>query len=419
MPREAPRSMPVSSVPSAPVRQRRQRRKVLTDTMVAALPSRPGQTYFHADPEMPKHGIRVRPAGPGTYTVITRDPYKKQRWIRIGNTAEMTIAEARAKARKVIERIEGGLEPYEAPKPQPDSVAAVAENWLHRHVAKKKLRTGDEMRRIIERYILPHLGSRNFVDVRRADIAKLLDHVEDNHGPAQADAVLSTLRAMATWVQSRDDTYTPPFVRNMRRVAKQDRKRSRILDDVELRAVWQHAENAGDFGAFVRILLLTAQRHDKVLDLQWDDIADAVWTIRTQEGEKGNAEAVKLPEVALKIINAQPRFVSNPWVFAGRHGRRGFNSRDKAAFHQASGVHGWRLHDLRRTARSLMSRAGAPSEHAELVLGHKVGGVRETYDRYEYLPEKSEALRKLAALIEMIVHPPADNVLPFSEAVPS
>ena len=369
---------------------------------------------------MPKHGVRVRPTGPATYTVIVRDPYRKQKWVRIGSAAEMTIEQARIKARKVIERVEAGLEPYEAPKPQPDSVAAVAENWLHRHVAKKKLRTAGELRRIVERYIIPRIGQHNFVDLRRKQIAELLDYIEDQHGAAQADAVLATLRAMATWVQSRDDTYTPPFVRNMRRVAKQDRQRSRTLDDAELRAVWQHAEGAGDFGALIQLLLLTAQRLDKVLDLQWDDITpDGTWTIRGEEGEKGNMGKAKLPDVALQIIAAQPRFASNPYVFAGRHGRRGFNSRDKAAFDQGCGVRGWRLHDLRRTARSLMSRAGVQSEHAERVLGHVIAGVEGIYDRYEYLPEKSEAVRRLAALIETIVNPPADNVVQLHETVQS
>ena len=93
-----------------PVRRRRQRRKTLTDTMVAGLPRRPGQTYYFPDPELPKHGVRVRPAGPGTYTTIVRDPYGKQRWIRIGSTAELSIADAREKAREVIRRVEAGLE---------------------------------------------------------------------------------------------------------------------------------------------------------------------------------------------------------------------------------------------------------------------------------------------------------------------
>jgi len=63
----------------------------------------------------------------------------------------------------------------------------------------------------------------------------------------------------------------------------------------------------------------------------------------------------------------------------------------------------WRLHDLRRTARSLMSRAKVPKDHAERVIGHVIGGVRETYDRYEYLDEKRDALAALARLVDRII----------------
>jgi integrase len=400
--------------------RRRQRRKTLTDSMIAALPRRAGKTYYAPDPEMPKHGVRIRPVGPGTYTVITRNRYGQQKWIRIGSTAEMPIAEARNRARDVIRRVEAGHDPFEAPQAQPDSVAAVAENWLIRHVGKNKLRTAGEMRRIIERYIIPHIGQLAFVGVRRKQIAELLDHIQDKHGAAQADAVLAVLRSMATFTAARDENYEMPFVKNMKRVPKADRKRSRILNDVELQTVWRHAEGAGDYGALVRLLLLTAQRLDKVADLKWDDISsDGIWTIRTEQGEKGNAGALQLPSIALQIIAAQPRFVANPYVFAGQNGRRAFTSKNKVAFDQGCGVVGWRLHDLRRTARSLMSRANVLSEHAEKVMGHAIGGVEGVYDVYEYLPEKATALRALAALIERIVDPPADNVVPLHEAVRS
>ena len=253
-------------------RVRRQRRRTLTDAMVIALPRRPGRTYYSADPEMPKHGVRVRPIGPHTYTVICRDPHGRQKWTKIGMTSEMTIAQAREKAREVIRRIEAGLEPFEAPKARPDSVEDVAANWLARHVERNALRSAGELRRIVTKYILPNIGKLNFIDLRRKRISELLDLVEDQHGARQADAVLSVLSSMASFVLARDEDYKSPFVRGMRRVPKGERTRSRKLDDDELRAVWAHAESAGDFGAFVKLLLLTAQRFEKVRDIRWTDL---------------------------------------------------------------------------------------------------------------------------------------------------
>jgi hypothetical protein len=40
------------------------------------------------------------------------------------------------------------------------------------------------------------------------------------------------------------------------------------------------------------------------------------------------------------------------------------------------------------------------------VMGHVIGGVRQTYDRYEYLEEKRDALAKLSAIVGEIVSPP-------------
>jgi hypothetical protein len=63
------------------------------------------------------------------------------------------------------------------------------------------------------------------------------------------------------------------------------------------------------------------------------------------------------------------------------------------------------IHDLRRTARSLMSRAGVSPDHAERCLGHVIGGIRGVYDRHQYCDEKLHAFEALAAQIERIVDP--------------
>jgi len=72
---------------------------------------------------------------------------------------------------------------------------------------------------------------------------------------------------------------------------------------------------------------------------------------------------------------------------------------------------------LRRTGRSLMSRAGVDADHAERCLGHVIGGVRGTYDRHAYHAEKKQAFEALAAQIDRIINP-QPNVIPMSEVVP-
>ncbi len=392
--------------------KRRQRRKVLTDKMVAELPRR-RTPYFEPDVELPKHGVRVRPNGPSAYYIITRDPYRKQRWVRIGSTAEMKVAEARDLARQVIKRIEAGETPFPPVPTKPDSVEATARNWLKRHVDKNKLRTAAEIKRIIERYILPHWAAKNFVEVKRPEIAALLDVIEDRHGAHMADATLTVLRSIASWNVDQGraaDDYINPFRGIKQRVAKAKRKRSRILNDAELKRVWDAGDDAGPYGAFLKLLLLSAQRYDKVLTLRWQDVdKNGVWNIPTEEGEKGNAGQLKLPALAIAIIEAQPKFAHNDFVFANN--RSGFNSRLKREFDEACDVRGWRAHDLRRTSRSLMGRAGVLSEHAERVLGHSLGQIEDTYNRYSHDAEKGYALERLAVLISIIVAgKPTDDI---------
>jgi integrase len=396
----------------------RQRRKTLSDRQVAALP-RKRKRYTVSDPEMRGHFVRVPPIGPSTFVAVCRDQYGKQVWVTLGAADVLKIEQAREKARLVIGRVKEGKPPVEPPPVRPDSFQVVAENWLKRHVAKKGLRSQSDIERILQKYVLPHWGSRPFADIQRSDVAKLLDHIEDNHGSRMADIVLAYIRSVANWHTTRNDTYTSPVVRGMCR-DKAD-PRDRILDDDELRAVWKAAETGGTFGALVRVLLCTGQRREKVTTMKFDavDLGTGVWVIATEKREKGNAGALRLPEQALAIVRAQPRLGNNPHVFASLRGAGPINgiSKAKAAFDKSCGVTGWTLHDLRRTARSLMSRAKVLSEHAERVMGHAIGGVEGIYDRFEYFNEKADALNKLAALIERTVNPPDANVVPLHPAV--
>src|SRR5262249_47941998 len=143
-------------------------------------------------------------------------------------------------------------------------------------------------------------SGRDFASIGRGDIAKLLDKIELQHGPRQATYCLQVFSSLANWYAARDDNYRSPIVKGMRRGSPT--RRDRVLNDDELRAVW--AIN-GQFGAFVKLALLTAQRRDKIATMKWDDLDGNVWTIATEAREKGNAGELVLPDLAMEIINAQ------------------------------------------------------------------------------------------------------------------
>ncbi len=391
---------------------RRQRRPTLTDKMLAALP-RKRKRYTVSDPEQRGLYIRVPPQGPSTFSVVARDRYKKQIWHTVGSADVLTIEEARDKARAAIKRIKEGKPPVEPTPAKPDSFESVAQDWFKRYVAEKGLRTAGEIGRCLKKYVYPRWADRDFISIRRSDITKLLDHIQDNHGARQADAVLAIVRSITNWHAKRVDDYVSPVVRGTRRVDPKARTRARILTDAELQSVWKQAEANGAFGAVIRLLLLTGQRREKVVTMKWSDVVDGVWTITTAAREKGNAGALALPKAAIEIIAQQPRMAGNPYVFAGRRGEAGWLdiSQSKRPFDaKLPPMPRWVLHDLRRTSRSLLSRCGVRPDIAERVLGHAIPGIGATYDHYDYSDEKADALRRLAALIETIINPPADNV---------
>ena len=380
-------------------------RKTLTDKGVAAIKPR-AKTYTHSDPMLPGHYVRVTPTGSKSYVAVARDPRGKQVWTTIANAALIGIEEAREEAREVIKRVKAGQD-----RAGPQTFESVANEWLHRHVDARGLRSVYEYKRLLHKHLLPGWGGRDFTSIKRTDVAKLLDTVEDEAGARSADYVLSLISGIANWYAKRDGEYVSPLIRGMYRHSIKDHARTRILSDDEIRAIWSAYAPGHIYGDLLKLALLTGQRQDKVASMRWEDISiDGAWHVPNGTREKGAGGVMVLPGVALDIIKARPRFASNPYVFAGRDFYiKGF-AKLKRALDAKVPIAPWQFHDLRRTARSLMSRAGARPDIAERVLGHAIRGVESVYDRHSYRDEKAHALNALAGLIESIVNP-TDNVV--------
>ena len=387
-------------------------RQSLSDKGVAALKPR-AKRYAYPDPELRGHWVRVSVSGVKSYVTVTRAPDGKQQWTTIGAANSMPIEEAREQARTVLQRVRAGLPAFE---PKAETCGAVVDNWRKRHVEANGLRSAREINRLLDTHVLPIWKDREFTSIRRSDVAALLDHVEDHHSARQADYVLNIVRSIMNWFATRHDNYNPPIVRGMKR--QRTATRARVLDDNELTAVWRAAESQGGaFATILRMCLLTAQRSRKVAAMKWTDLEGGVWTVSKEPREKDTGGALALPETALAIIEAQPRFASSSYVFPAR-GRSGpfcgfFGGKTAFDAKLPDDMKSWTIHDLRRTARSLMARAGVPSENAERVMGHAIAGVEGIYDRHAYFDEKADALNRLAELIDSIVHPRSAVVLPM------
>jgi integrase len=220
-----------------------------------------------------------------------------------------------------------------------------------------------------------------------------------------ATQTLNIIGRVMNFHASRTDDFKSPIVKGMGRGSAQ--ARSRILGDDELRAIWAATDDYPVFGRLLRFILLTATRRYEAGHMPWNEINDREWIIPAARYKTNIDHVIPLSQMALSVLPER----SGEFVFSA-NGRQaiGNYAKHKQAIDAASRVKGWVIHDLRRSARSLMSRAGVPTDHGERCLGHVIGGVRGVYDRHEYLEEKRRAFEALASQVDRIVHP-QDNVV--------
>ncbi|WP_298870935.1 site-specific integrase [uncultured Bradyrhizobium sp.] len=387
-------------------------KQVLTDRFCIHAKVALGQLqtdYFDAK----KKGLALRVTKDGTrsWTYLFTLGGRRVR-MTFGTYPATSLAKAHTRADEAKAALEEGRDPR-AVLAKPATLKAIGDDWAEREGAG--LRTGEGRKATLARLVYPDLGGRPIGDIRRSDIVRLLDKIEDESGPVMADQTLAFLRRVFNWHASRDDDFRSPIVRGMARTKPRERARARILTDDEIRVVWRVAEGHGAFGRLVRFLLLTGARRTEAAAMPWAELDGAEWTLPGPRNKTKLDLLRTLPKAALAVLGAKPEMAT--YVFSTDRGATalsGFSKFkrefDRAVFAElrksdlkAKPLPNFTLHDLRRTARSLMSRAGVPTDHAERVLGHVIGGVRATYDRHDFADEKRAALEKLAALVDRII----------------
>jgi integrase len=399
-----------------------------------------------ADEEVRGFVARKLLSGAVTYGFRYRDKKSgRQRWIGLGLHGSITPDQARNLAKKragevadardpIAEREATRAEVVKAKLAEVNTVNAVLDNFLKEYVrGSDALRSGDQIDRAFKVYVRPRIGIKSIYELQRSDIKTMLAEIAKEHGPVIADRVLAYVRKAFNWQMIGDDNFKSPIVRGMARTKPKQRARKRILSDDEIREVWAAVETADVptcYPAFIKYLLLTVTRRNEASRTNSAEIDADMWVIPGSRYKTKLDHVIPLTEGARALIGSKPEgFKGNSWfVFSTTNGKRPFSGFSKAkraldaeiaAKRKKSGqddMPRWTLHDLRRTGRSLMSRAKVPSDHAERVMGHVVGGVRETYDRHEYLEEKRDALTMLSVLVGEIVNPPRVSVTQMAAA---
>jgi integrase len=378
----------------------------LTKRTVDALKPRSG-SYFVWDDELRGFGVRISPRGAKTFLVQYRADGRTRR-LKLGRYGVLTADEARTKARGALGDVADGENPAEvvSTRRAAPTVKDVCTRFLRDHVGVRlKPTTAYNYRLLVERVIVPAIGSRKIVDIKRADIADL--HHAHRAAPYQANRILCMLSKLFNLAEVwglRPDGSNP-----CRHVAKfPERRRERFLSAPELIRLGEILAAAEEDGtetpqvvAAFRLLILTGCRMREIQFLKWDYVTP---THIALPDSKTGARKVPLPPAALDVLRALPRVRGNPYVIVGAVEGQAVTDLEKPwrRIRAAADLPGVRIHDLRHTYASNAVLSGLSIPMVGKILGHT---QIQTTMRYAHLADEPvrEAADKVAQQLGALI----------------
>ena len=317
--------------------------------------------------------------------------------------------------RTVKASVEAAQEQAEA-----DTVEVVAAQFFQRHASKRRWR---ELTRVMERDVVPQWRDRPMASITRREVIDLIDDIA-TRAPTQANRTLTILSIFFGWALDRDIIENDPT--NRVRKPTKEVARERVLTAPEIATFWLACEDIGEpFGQLFKLLLLTAQRKGEIAHLEWTEIETDKQRVEIAGAKykTGKPHAYPLSDAAASILATRKKIDGCKYVFS-TNGQTPVSAFSKAKVRldaamlarlrqtdPTATLQDWRLHDLRRTARSGLSELGIRPDIGERILGHVIGGVAGIYDRGSYEPQMRHALEAGAAHVAGIINPSPGKVM--------
>jgi integrase len=408
--------------------------KQITKRLVDRL--RPSDAeYFAWDGKLAGFGLRVQPTGAKTYVVKYRAGSGRgapTRRVTLGRVGTLTPDEARALARKALGAVAHGSDPaaLRAAERRASTLRELAEIFLAEHVeAKRKPTTATHYRSLLEKVVLPELGSRKAEQVTPSDLARL--HAKMRDRPYQGNRMLEVVGSLYSFAGKRKIL---PLGFNPARGIEQypEKRRERFLNVDELTRlgdVVREAERVGlpyeidgakptakhapkeshrrtkigpHAAAAVRLLIFTGARLREILHLKWEHVDFERGLLLLPDSKTGK-KAIVLNAPALGILRNLPRVGTH--VIAGQSASTDIDkprsdlNRPWRAIVKRAGLTGLRIHDLRHTHASVGAGLGLGLPIIGKLLGHTQHSTTARYAHLDADPLRraSERIGRLLA----------------------
>src|SRR6516225_8571173 len=169
-------------------------RVLLTDRFCHRAKSTSAQTdYF--DETVTGLALRVSAKGVKAWTLHFTDPSGKRARITLGRYPSTSLANARALALDAKSAVAGGRDPRRATNAM--TINDLAASYLEKHAST--LRSGNQLKRRVERDIIPVIGNVPLAQLHRRDATRMLDAINRRGAPVEATRSFEDLRAMLRW----------------------------------------------------------------------------------------------------------------------------------------------------------------------------------------------------------------------------
>lgn len=401
----------------------------LTARYVEAIKPRPVR-FEERDVLVTGLTLRVTPNGVKSWAVVySRKSDGRKRRFTIGEYPAFTLETARSEAKAVLARVARGEDPAgdgEARK-QAYTFRRLADAWFERHAKtnRTKGRQYDD-RLMLEKDILPAIGSTPADTVEKHDVIRVADAVLQRGAKVRANRTLSLIRTIYRWGGAEGLTRSDPTMGIRKRAT--ERSRDRVLTDAELPIVWDVLGRAdlpmtAGTRLAIKLALVTGQRIGMIEGMRRDELdlneTHPTWTVSGARTKNRELSVVPLSPLAVALIREAMAVAGegSTYIFPNpsREGpisaHAATRAMSRARKHFA--VADFRIHDLRRTVATGLARLGFNAFDIGLVLDHvsttKSNVTTGVYVKYGYDPEKRRALNRWAAHLDEIVSGKVDK----------